>query len=135
MAGRLSRRDLAEYVAGKLMTGDVRQRNKVLQQLAAYLIHTRRTREVDLIVRDVQYVLSERGIVSGKLLSAFELGVETKAAIAKLVKSHTDASKVVLDTEVDTTLLGGIKISLPGRELDQTIAHQLTILKTRFKKA
>jgi len=32
-------------------------------------------------------------------------------------------------------VLGGIKLELPGRELDTTITRQLTLLKTRYKKA
>jgi F0F1-type ATP synthase delta subunit len=51
------------------------------------------------------------------------------------VKQHTGAKTVSLENSIDASVLGGVKISIPGRELDATITHSLNILKTRFKKA
>jgi F0F1-type ATP synthase delta subunit len=42
---------------------------------------------------------------------------------------------VTLSNMVNSEVIGGVKITVPGRELDQTVARQLTVLKTRFKKA
>ena len=50
MAERISRRSLTEYVADRLIAGDV----VVIEQLAAYLIETRRTKEVDQNLRDIE---------------------------------------------------------------------------------
>lgn len=133
MPGKLSRRALATYVADALVAGTGRA--KVVKQLAAYLIETHRTKELDLIVRDVSTILADRGIVNATLTSAFELEAATTAAIERLIVAHTKAAKVSLTRVVEPSVLGGIKISLPDSELDQTIAHQLTLLKTRYKKA
>ena len=133
MARKLSRRSLATYVSDTLIKGT--DSAKVVRELAAYLIESRRTKELELIVRDVNYNLAQNGIVGATLTSAFELEVETKAAIERFVAAHTKASKVSIDTVIEPSVLGGVKISLPGEELDQTISHQLTVLKTRFKKA
>ena len=130
---KLSRRALAHYVADALMAGT--GRTKVVKQLAAFLIETRRTKERDLIIRDVQWILAEHGIVNAKLTSAFELEAATTAAIERLIVAHTKATKVSLTRVVEPDVLGGIKITLPDSELDQTVLHQLTTLKTRYKKA
>jgi len=130
---KLSRRELAGYVADALMSHTGRA--KVVKQLAAYLIETHRTKELDLIIRDVSDILADHGIVNATLTSAFELEAATTAAIERLIAAHTKASKVSLHKVVEPSVLGGIKISLPDSELDQTISHQLTILKTRYKKA
>jgi F0F1-type ATP synthase delta subunit len=132
MARKISRRSLAMYVATNLIN---QRRAVVVKQLAAYLVETRRTKELDMIVRDINFYLSEVGITSATLTSAYDLSTETKKAIEKFIVQKTKSSEVAIETRVDPTLLGGIKISLPGYELDQTIAHQLTVLKTRFKKA
>jgi len=133
MPGRLSRRAVAEYIATELAAGN--SKKLLTEQLAAYLIDTKRTKELELIVRDIQFQLAEKGIVQASVVSAFELSSETKKQLEEFVKTKTKATNVSLSNVVDPKVLGGVKITLPGRELDQTVAHQLTVLKTRFKKA
>lgn len=132
MAGRLSRRRIAEYVANGLIAGT--SKTTLLQQLAGYLVESRRTKELELIVHDIEHFLAEQGYVTATVTSAFDLTTDAKKAIEAFVKSKTDASQVSLAAYVDPKVLGGVKISLPGREINQTVAHQLTVLKTRFKK-
>ena len=133
MARKLSRRNLAMYIATQLVGGA--NRPKLVKQLAAYLVETRRTKELDLIVRDVDYYLTEVGIAGVTVTSAYDLSAKTRKAIEAFVKNQTKSSQVTIDTLIDPSVIGGVKISLSGYELDQTIAHQLTVLKTRFKKA
>jgi len=134
MPGRISRRRIAEYVATELIEGKT-SKAKVLQQLAAFLVDTRRTAELTLIVRDIEYHLSEKGHINAIVTTAFDLTAETQKAIETFVKSKTKADHISLSALVDPSVLGGVKVSLPGYEINQTIAHQLTALKTRFKKA
>ena len=129
---RLSRRSIAEYVANGLVKGD--SKKELFSQLAAFLIDTGRTKELDLIVRDIEYFLAENGVVNATIISAYELTAETKKALEAFVKKETNANHVSLSSMVEPAVLGGVKISIPGREVDQTIARQLTVLKTRFKK-
>lgn len=133
MSSRLSRRSMADYIASGLVEG--RDKKQLFKQLAGYLVDTRRTKELSLIVRDIEHNLSEKGIVRGEIVSAFELTAETMKALEAFVKDKTKASQVSLSAQVNPDVLGGVKITIPGRELDQTAAHQLTVLKTRFKKA
>lgn len=133
MPGRLSRRAMAEYVASGLVAG--KSRSLLLKQLAGYLVDTRRTKELELIVRDIEFSLAGKGVVQASIVSAFDLTAETKKELETFVKAQTKATHVSLSNMVDPAVLGGVKISIPGRELDQTVARQLTVLKTRFKKA
>ena len=132
MAGRLSRRRIAEYVATELLSGTGKA--ALLSQLAGYLVEYRRTDELGLIVRDIEFYMSEKGHVSAVVTSAFDLTSETKKAIEAFVKTKTKAEHVSLSSTIDPSVIGGVKISLPGYEINQTIAHQLTVLKTSFKK-
>lgn len=132
MAGRLARRRIAEYVANGLIAGT--SRATLFGQLAGYLVESRRTKEIGLIVRDIEHFLAQKGYVNATVTSAFDLTNETKAAVEAFIKQKTNATHVSLATMVDPSVLGGVKISLSGREIDQTVAHQLTVLKTRFKK-
>jgi len=133
MPGRLSRRSIAQYIATGLVEG--KSKTVLLQQLAGFLVDTRRTKEIDLIVRDIEFNLAEKGYVQATITSAFDLSAETKKALEAFVKQETNATQVSLSSLIDESVLGGVKIAVPGREIDQTVAHQLTVLKTRFKKA
>ncbi|MFZ1301522.1 MAG: F0F1 ATP synthase subunit delta [Candidatus Microsaccharimonas sp.] len=130
---RLSRRAIATYVADELSSG--KDHKKLILQLAAFLVETRRTSELSLIIRDIQFYLAEKGSVSGVITTASTLTAETKKAIEKYVKQQTGAKDVSLDSFIDPSVIGGVKVSIPGRELDATVSRSLTILKTRFKKA
>ena len=133
MARKLSRRDLAQYAARQLANGA--SRKTIARQLAAYLIEHRRTNELTVITRDIATYLTDLGHVAGTVTSAHELTDSTVKAIEAYAKHKTGAAHVSLDTVIDETVLGGIRLEVPGRELDTTIARQLTILKTRYKKA
>lgn len=133
MAKKVSRRAVAMYIADQMVYGT--SVKSLAKQLAAYLIDTRRTKEVELIVRDIEYYLAEKGHVSGTVTSAYALSAEMKASLESFVKKQTSAKAVSLETTVDESVLGGVKIALPGKEFDATIARALTTLKTRYKKA
>lgn len=131
MARRLSRRALAHYVADAVAGTSGK---KAVRQLAAYLVETRRTKELTLIVRDVEGILADKGIMTGTLTTAFELTREAKKAIETSVATATGAAQVSLAETIDESLVGGYKVALPGREIDRSIARHLTTLKTRLKK-
>lgn len=133
MPGRLSRRSMAAYVATGLTDG--KSKNVLLAQLAGYLVETKRTKELDLVLRDIDFNLAEKGFVNVVITSAYDLSAETKKSLEAFVKRKTQAKQVSLSNLVDPAVLGGIKIATSGRELDQTVAHQLTVLKTRLMKA
>lgn len=130
---KLSRRAVTEYIAEQLLAGAPQR--KLIEQLAAYLIESRRTKELNLMVRDIQYYLADKGHVSGTVTTAFELSQATKDALNAFAKAETNAKQVNLDTIVDPTVLGGMKISIPGKELDTTVSRKITLLKTRYTKA
>ena len=132
MAIRLSRRKITSYIAGQLADGV--KVDQLALPLAAFLIDSRRTNELGLIVRDIEYQLSRRGIVFAKVTSAFDLTKSTQAAVTKMITEQTGAQKVELCQFVDPRLLGGVKVDLPGLQLDATIARRLTLLRTNYKK-
>ena len=132
MAIRLSRRKITGYIAQQLAAGaDVEQ---LVRQLAAFLIDSRRTNEVSLVVRDIEYELTKQGIVLARVTSAFNLTEATRLAVTKLIEDKTGAQQVQLHQFIDPGVLGGVKIDLPGSQLDATIARKLTLLRTNYKK-
>lgn len=125
MPARLSRRKIAAHYAEQLRLGN----KKTPKELAAYLIETGRVRELDLIVRDIEAALVERGVLLADIASARELSSSAVKEITAYLKSQTNASDIHLRTTVDPDLLGGVRITTPGGELDATLRHRLNQLK------
>lgn len=125
MALRLSRRKIATYTADQLLAG-VSKRD-VLRSVAAYLVDAKRTRELTLLVRDIEDVLAERGHIVADVASAHPLNETLKAEIKKLVGGST----LQLRELVESDLLGGVRVDVPGRRFDSTIRHKLTALRAK----
>lgn len=125
MAARLSRRQIAGFVAGRLIEND----KDALLKLAAYLIDARRTNEVDLLVRDIEDALVKLGVVVADVTTAHKLTSQLSEQIDKLIKSETKAKIVHVRTNLDTSIGGGVRIEIPGAEYDATVRRQLTKLQ------
>lgn len=125
MAGRLSRRKLATYVAEQLVKGTPAK--EVLGELAAFLVDTRRTDELELVVRDIELELASRGVVVADITTAHPLSESLK----KDIKALVGGKSLQIRENIDQTVLGGVRIDLPGKRFDGTIRRKLTALKAK----
>ena len=125
MPARTSRRKLARYVAERLMNNDV----TVVDEVAALLSHENRQHEVDLLVRDIQAELAERGLTVATVESARALTDEARSAIMMLLKKPQTV--VQLSEVVRPELIGGFKLRTPTATLDATIAKKLNDLRAK----
>jgi F-type H+-transporting ATPase subunit delta len=125
MALRLSRRKIAAYAADQLLAGS--SSSKVLREVAAYLIETKRTRELELVVREIEDALAERGTVIANITSARPLSASLRAEIAGLIGGKSPQLREL----IDPTVLGGVRIDMPGKRFDGTIRRQLTALRAK----
>jgi len=122
---RISRRKLALRVADRLLAGV--STKETLNELAAFLVDTRRTREQELVVRDIEAALAEKGMVVADITSAFPLDQTLRQAIGQLVGGDTLAVREAIDPSV----LGGVRVDIPGKRFDGTIRRKLTALKAQ----
>jgi F0F1-type ATP synthase delta subunit len=125
MSARTSRRILSRHVSNRLLKGDT----EVIAQLAAYLLETKRTSEVDLIVRDVEDALVASGVVIADVTVAHDLDASLKSMIESYVSDMADVRKVYIRTKVDSSVLGGARIRVPGSEFDGTLRRRITKLQ------
>ncbi|NTW61577.1 hypothetical protein HGB24_02740 [Candidatus Saccharibacteria bacterium] len=132
MAVRLSRRNLASYYAEALVNGT--SSKNLARELAAYLIEAKRTKELPLIIDDIEHQLACRGSLSARLTSAHALNEASRRSVIDLLRHKTGASDINIKESIDENLLGGLKIEFIGNELDMTISRQLSKLKTNYKK-
>lgn len=118
----VSRRKLAEYVAGQVLAGNTAV---VIPQLAAYLLQTGREREADLVVRDIEAELARQGTVIATVTTAHPLTTELQQAIMRLLGGQ----KAYLHQVVDPSVIGGVRIDSPGHTYDATVRRKLELLK------
>jgi F0F1-type ATP synthase delta subunit len=123
MAERLSRRKIAKYVADNVSKGVAV--DEVISEVAAYLIDSRRTRELALVVRAIEDELADRGEVIANVTTARTLDNSLKKSVESLVRAKT----IHLRESIDESVIGGVKIDLPGATLDATIKRKLLALR------
>lgn len=128
MAQRLSRRLVVKAFAERLMQPGAAPA-RLARALAAYLLETNQAKQADLYLADIARQLSQRGHASGEVTSAHKLSSETLAALKQLVAQQTGAAHVELRQSIDEQLLGGVRLSFDGRELDTTIRTKLNQLQ------
>ena len=121
MAERISRRKLAGFVVDRIGEGNL---NHAIEELAAYLIDTKRTREAGLVARSIEDELAARGTFIVHASSARPINEDVRDAIQRLL----NASTVHLNEEVDPALIGGIRIEAPGKRLDATVKRKILAL-------
>lgn len=120
----LSRRKLAGNIAARLAGGE--SQKTVLKELAAFLIDTGRKKEAGLIVRDVEAMLVDAGTAVGTVVSARPLNGDSLKTIESFIKqSNSRIKNVVLREQVDESLIGGVRIELPGKQLDASVKAKL----------
>lgn len=100
--------------------------SKLAQLIAAYLIDNRATKDLEAIMREVERLRAEKGIVEATLVSAYPLTERVKAESKKLIqKQHPAAKAIVLNENVDPSVLGGLRIETGQTQFDTTIKAKL----------
>jgi F0F1-type ATP synthase delta subunit len=127
-----SRKDLAEYIGQKTL--DTNDRDKLVNEIAAYLLEEKLTTDLDSLMRDVMLYRLENGIVEVIVKSAYELSSDDIDDIYKLLKiEYPNADFYTVDQVIDSNVIGGVKIEFPGAQLDLSIFNRLNLFKRQVE--
>lgn len=100
------------------------------REIAAYLLAEGRVGELDSLLRDVQADWAERGYVEVIARSAHPITEEIKSEIAAQAKKlFPNASQLVVTPVEDTSVIGGVQISLADKQLDLSVEAKLNKFK------
>lgn len=122
------RTELATVVAQMLDSGQ--KPEVVAKKVAAYLVDTHQTKDLDVILRDVLTTRAKNGVIEANVTTAFPLRSQTKAEVAKLLKQeYPRAKQLVIDETVDPEALAGVKIQTADKQLDETARGKLEDLR------
>jgi ATP synthase F1, delta subunit len=125
MITKLSRRKIATVVAERLLEGD----KTIIKDLAGYLFYTKQTRSINLLVRDIENALLDKGVLVAKVVSAHDLADSVKKQIDAFLLDESGANSVQVQYSINKDLIGGIQVSTPQAILDTSIKNKLQRLK------
>lgn len=123
-----TRRKMSSYVAEQILAG---KGDAALRELAAELVASKRTGELELVVRDIEQALARRGTVVADIASAHQLSDDSRSQLAEYIKAQVSAGHVELREHVDPALLGGFRVRVAGQELDASLARKITKLRAQ----
>lgn len=102
---------------------------KLVTSFAAYLFETGHAKHTDLVINDIIAEFARRGRVLAHVTTAHPLKGTRRPEIEKWLKHTLGAHHIELTEEVEPKIIGGIKVSLPGLEMDATLKSQLQALR------
>jgi F0F1-type ATP synthase delta subunit len=99
------------------------------QEVAAYLLSTRRVNELDSVLRDVQADWAKAGFVEVIASSAHPLSNEAKADITKQVTRLYPTARIIITEAHDPAIMGGVRLSVANQQLDLSVEAKLNMFK------
>lgn len=124
----IPRHQLAKTIAERTM--QVQDDKQLAKEVAAYLLSENRTAELESVMRDIRQYRAENGIVEATAVSAHELNDKVMSDIKSLLRSaHPNAKKVIVKTELDRSVIGGVRVDMANQQLDLTVRSKLNTFK------
>lgn len=122
------RHHLAATIAERTL--HVSDTDELAREVAAYLLHENKVAELDSLMRDVIAYRAEHGVVEAVALSAHDLDHTDLEDIEQLLQEeYPSAKQFTVDQVKVPELIGGVKIELPGEQLDLTVRAKVNTFK------
>jgi F0F1-type ATP synthase delta subunit len=124
----ISRRHLAEVIGERTL--HVRESKKLAREVAAYLLDTHHTADLESLLRDVMEYRARHGVVEATAVSAHELTDAVIQDIERILKQeYPNAKQVRVVTKLDPSVVGGVRVELANEQLDLTVRDRLDTFK------
>jgi F0F1-type ATP synthase delta subunit len=101
------------------------------KSIAAYLMTTKRTNELDSLLRDIRNAWAKHGFVEVTAICAHELSEKTRQDVtAEVRKLYPNAKQIEIVETLDPSVVGGVRIEFANQQLDLSIQNELNKFKT-----
>jgi len=128
---KLSRRAIANYAADELIEGA--SAGTLAKRLAATLSEVGLTGQVEFLMGDIASELEARGqLAVGRVTSANALSNELETALKSQIKDAAKVKAVLLDSKIDKSVIGGLRVETSARVWDNTLSRKLNRLREEF---
>lgn len=121
---KATRRTIAKAIADQLLAGVSSE--KLMQQLAGYLIAHGIAKQSDLYLRDIESLLAAHGHSIIDVTTAHELSETLRGQIKR---AFSGKKSVVLREHVDASVIGGVRIQTSDKLFDATVSEKLRQLR------
>jgi F0F1-type ATP synthase delta subunit len=106
-------------------------KTKFAREIAAYLLDSGRTGELESLLRDIAKDRALEGTVEVIAISSHALSSGDLADIrAEAKKLYPQAKHITINQELDPALIGGVRLEYPDYQLDLSIRSQLNRFRT-----
>lgn len=103
---------------------------KFTDEVASYLLDNNLTSELDSLTRDLISYRAKNGIVELTAVSAHPLSaMAIKEVKAKVKQLYPKAKRIILNQRIDQDQIGGVRLELPGQQLDLSVRGKLNQFK------
>jgi F-type H+-transporting ATPase subunit delta len=121
------RKDLASVIDDRYQAGKT---DGLAKSIAAYLLETNQTVELDSLIRDVKVLREQSGHIEAEVFTAHDLNENALEDVKSLIKTtHPEVRTVAVVQTLDPTVIGGLKIRLAQEQLDMSIRSKLDTFK------
>ena len=128
---KISRRALARYAADQLLAG--KSAKSVARHLAAVMVETGKPGGADFLLGDIAAELEARHELAVVLaISASQLTPQLRTILKNQIKKATRTRAVLLEENIDRSMVGWVRIETPSRVWDYTVTRKLADLKEAF---
>ena len=128
---KTSRRALARYGADQLLAG--KSPAALAKQLAAIMVESGRSGERKFLLDDIAWELEHRrALVIGHVSTVSPLTKGLATALRAQLKRATKAREVLLDEQVDKSVLGGLRVETSVNVWDLSVSRELAKLRETF---
>ncbi len=124
----VTRTDLAEVVGARTLHGS--DLKKIEREVAAYLLEQNEVESLDSLMRDVLKYRAEHGIIEATVVSAYPLSAEARSEVLSALKAeYPSAEQYYLNEQIDSDVIGGVRLEMVNEELDLSVRARLNTLK------
>lgn len=108
----------------------VRDSKALARAVAAYLLDTGTSQDLDSLLRDVMEYRAEHGIVEATAISAHELDSTAVTALEDILKrEHPKANSVRIIPQQNPEVVGGVRLQMANEQLDMTVKDKIDMFK------
>lgn len=125
---RTARQQLAAVLGERTMK--IRDPKRLRDEIAAFLLSDGHVHDIDLIMREVVQYRLTHGIVEATLVSAHPIDKRIHNDVEAILREHYPHAKaIVINERQDESVVGGVRIDMPGEQLDMSVQAKLNTFK------
>jgi F0F1-type ATP synthase delta subunit len=101
-------------------------KSRFAQEIAAYLLESGRTGQLNSLAREMVSDRAKTGVVEATAVSAHELSAGVRTDIREEIKRvYPHAKEIIINERLETKIVGGVRLEFPDSQLDLSVRNKL----------